>query len=500
MGAASVMNTAVLIEDPAYPDLKQHVVKSTGLEYYSDKDQDLARRLGNRLATTGVEDCASYINLLRDPLRGPRELDALIAEITIGETYFFRHREHFDALGDRILPDIIERNRAKRSLRIWCAGSADGPEAYSIAIALSSEQQLAGWDLTILGTDINRDSLARAREGLFEEWALRSADADLRERCFLQEGKRWRIAPKFKNLVSFQYHNLVEDPFPSLLNNLCSFDLIFCRNVMIYFGPDLMRQIVDRLYQCLVPGGWLIVGPSEPNMTCFTAFRAVNAPGVTLYQRPHTAASTPDPAWNFFLPPLNPQAHAANPQTHACPNLPSQVPTNPPAADPPSNLHSNLPSHVSLGAPHVNAGTVETDATRAPDTPPTDLLLEARTQADRGAWPEALECCNQLLAQDNLNARAHFYRGLVLEQMRDHAGADLALRRAIYLDRNSVLAHYYSGLLLQSSGDPQQAARCFQNAIDLLDRAPENTTYADADNITARELKKLAQMHLQILK
>ena len=138
----------------------------------------------------GAHDCASYLDLLRDPFRGPSELDELIAEVTIGETYFFRHREHFDALRDLVLPDLIVRNRATRRLRIWSAGCADGPEPYSLAILLKREMagQLPGWDVTIVGTDINRLSLARAREGKFEEWAFLSTPPGSERRVF-SEGR-----------------------------------------------------------------------------------------------------------------------------------------------------------------------------------------------------------------------------------------------------------------------------------------------------------------------
>jgi chemotaxis protein methyltransferase CheR len=188
-----------LIGDPQYPQLKEHLIKSTGLAYYADKDVDLARRLGRRFSIAEVQDCRAYLTILRDPLKGPSELDDLIAEITIGETYFFRHREHFDALREYVLPDLISRNQtrdsAKRSLRIWCAGCADGPEPYSLAILLKREmaRQICGWDVNILGTDINRQCLDKAREGKFEEWALRSTAPEIREGCFSKEGKFWKI-------------------------------------------------------------------------------------------------------------------------------------------------------------------------------------------------------------------------------------------------------------------------------------------------------------------
>jgi chemotaxis protein methyltransferase CheR len=446
-----------LVNDPLYPRLKEHLVESTGLTYYTDKDIDLARRVGRRLSMMGVPDCGSYLDILHDPLRGPSELDALIAEVTIGETYFFRHREHFDALVELVIPDLIARNPARRSLRIWCAGCADGSEPYSLAILLKRDmaRYLAGWDVTILGTDINRHSLARAREGQFEEWALRATPEELKHNCFLKRGRLWSIAPEYKKSVSFQYHNLVEHFFPSLLNNLFCFDMIVCRNVMIYFGPELMQRMIRQFHDCLVPGGWLLVGPSEPNMTHFSSFRAVNAPGVTLYQKPDQS----NPAGEtdgFTMAPL---------------------PSPPPVC---------------------NTSVYVTDLPDSESVPPT--LAEVRRHADQGAWEIAAAYCEQLLKKNNLNSTVHFYHALVLEQMRKHDDAERSLRRAIYLDRRSVLAHYYLGLLLQSRGEARQADRSFENALELLQSQSDAYTFADADGITAAELRKLAKMHIEILR
>lgn len=446
----------LLLDDPSFRQLKEHLLEHTGLSYYVDKDVDLAGRLARRLAITGAQNCASYYDLLRD---APSELDALVAEITIGETYFFRHQEHFDALRERVLPDIILRNRSRRSLRIWCAGCADGPEPYSLSILLKREMayQLSGWSVTILGTDINRHNLARAREGKFEEWALRSTPDEIRQACFTKEGQLWSLVPEYKAGVTFQYHNLVEDSFPSLLNNLSAFDLIVCRNVMIYFASDLMRRIVSRFYESLVPGAWLLVGPSEPNMTSFTSFHIVNAPGLTLYLK------------------------SDEPRPTAAENPPPVAPV-----------------------PSLPASRVLCASRSTPDDTPTikiahPTLAGARTHADRGAWEEAARCCEQLLARDHLNSSVHFYHGLVLEQMGRHAQAERSLRRAIYLDRGHVLAHYYLGLFLQARGNPEQAARSFGNVLDLLQTRRDSETFQEADGITAAQLRKLAKMQMETL-
>ena len=421
-----------LLADPLYPRLKERLIESTGLTYYSDKDVDLAQRVRRRLSSIGAADCSSYLDLLGDPVRGPSELDSLIEEVTIGENYFFRHPEHFEALRDLVFPDLIARNQATRRLRIWCAGCADGPEPYSLSILLKRDLglRLAGWDVTILGTDINRRGLARAREGKFESWALRSVPEELKRDCFRSEGKLWSLASEYKTGVSFQYHNLVEHSFPSPLNNLFCFDLIVCRHVMIYFRADLMRKMIGQFHDSLVAGGWLLVGPAEPNRTHFSAYRAVNAPGVTLYQKPA-----------IELPPV-----------------------------------------------------------QAVQAEPSPTLAGVRRDTDRGAWESAASACEQLLKTDTLNATVHFYYALALQQIGKHKQAERSLRRAIYLDRQSVLAHYYLGLFLQSRGFCPQAERSFENAVDLLRSRNDTDLFADAGGISVAELRKLARMHIAILR
>ncbi len=451
-----------LLGDPVYPRLKEYLIESTGLAYYADKDTDLARRIRRRLSGFGFQNCASYLDLLRDPARGASEMDALIEEVTIGETYFFRHREHFDALRDRVLPDLIARSAGQRRLRIWCAGCADGAEPYSLSILLRRElpHLLGGWEVSILGTDINRQCLATAREGRYEQWSLRATPDDVKGACFEERGKTWTIAAEYRTGISFQFHNLVEDALPPHLNGTSAFDMIICRNVMIYFAPKLMRRIVRRFHDCLTPRGWLLVGPSEPNMTHFTSFQAVNAPGVTLYQRPDSSVQ----------------------------DLPDD-------ASPPS-----FPSFPPVLAPAVVLPESPTPSASVTAVRRVPTLADLRESADRGDWESAADCGRELIETDNLNAQVHFHHALVLEQLGDYAESERSLRRAIYLDRRAIPAHYHLGLLLRSHGDLRQAERCFNNALDLLSPLAGDEILADADGITAVELRELARTQIESLK
>jgi len=465
----SALSTPIAL-DPAYSQLKEYLIESTGLAYYLDKDSDLAERISRRLPKVGLSDCDSYLRLLRDGDNGDVELDELIAELTIGETYFFRYREQFEALQYTVLPDLIARNQTNRRLRIWSAGCATGAEAYSIAILLRREfgGSLAGWDVSIIGTDINRAFLSRARMGEFEEWAFRSTPDELRWACFQPAGNRWLINPEYRESVGFQYHNLVKHPFPSLVNNLCSFDLILCRNAMIYFSRDIMRRLITQFHHCLVDGGWLLVGHAEPSPELFTAFEIVNAPGTTLFRKAAGFAA-PTGTTEFELP------SAWIESFRAVSSAPVIVPAR-------------------IQAEPVAAPVVDTVCSAPPQ------LSDVRLLADQGQWENAAQCSQKLLETDGLNPRAHFYYSLVLEQMGRHDEAERSLRRAVYLDRSFTLAHYYLGLVLQKKSDRRGAERSFENVRTLVRKMDGSITFEDAHEITAHDLMRLTETHLEVLR
>lgn len=470
-------STRPLAQDAFYPRLKALVIECTGMAFYQDRDQDLERILRMRFEATRIGECASYLDLLGGPA-GAGELDELIAELTIGETYFFRYKEQFAALRDTVLPEVIARNREIRRLRIWSAGCATGPEPYTLAIILGQRfaQQIEGWDVTIVGTDINRRFLEKAREGVFEEWALRATPEHVRNSCFEPVGRQWRIAPRYKQWVKFRPHNLVDDPFPTIAGDLHSFDIILCRNVVIYFTTETFVGILDRFHRSLAPEGWLVVGHSELNDQLFRAFRPVDTPGAVLYQKSD-----------------QPPARATRGGFLVDFDEPSPLSETPVPTPPPLPEASEAPAWEPLP-------TLEPPK---PEEPPTaadeDIIPQIRRLADQGSWVEAGRLCRRLLEADPLHAAGHLYHAHILEHQGDAAGAEQALRRAIYLDRGSVLPQYHLGLLLRKKGDAAGAARSFRNALKLLAGLDDEAPVADGGGeMAAGELKLLVKLHLDV--
>lgn len=480
-----------VLKDPAFPELKESLIGSTGLVYYADKDSELAVHVARRLARTGRRDCHAYLHLLREKDAGDTELDTLIEDLTIGETYFFRHQEMFDALRDRVLPDVIQRNRDSRHLRIWSAGCATGAEPYSVSILLRREfaARIDGWDVSVVGTDINRGFLAQAREGRYAEWAFRATSPAMKSECFEPADRSWIIKPKYREGVSFQYHNLVQHPVPSLLHHLFAFDVILCRNVTIYFHLDMIRRLLTRFHHCLVDGGWLLVGHAEPNQELFAAYRTVYESGAVLYQKgERTAAAWSDDRW----PTMSDTAAVETPTERpiVAPWLARPL-TDGWLVCPPLPPSSSQAGPATLAAAPAIAGL-------GGAAPPSELEA-IRACANRGDLAETARLCEQQLTTDRLNPVIHFYLALVLDQSGQHEEAERSLRRAIYLDRSFTLAHYYLGLLLQKKGNISAAIRSFRNVLELLSRTAADHVFTDGDGIAATELRKLTDMHLTIL-
>jgi chemotaxis protein methyltransferase CheR len=456
------VNPGVILGDSGYPALKRYIIDHTGLEYYADKDEDLATRISRRLEVGDKTNLSTYHAILR---RDSAEMDCLVGELTIGETYFFRQKEHFDLLRNTIIPALIDQNGAARRIRIWSAGCATGAEPYSIAVllGLQFEAALKDWDVTILATDINTDFLNQARAGLFGDWALRDMPPAIKASCFLAEGRRWRLLPEFRSRVSFRYHNLATaaDPAPDHL----PFDLILCRNVLIYFSRDIMRSVAGRLHQNLYDGGWLLVGHAEPNAETFEMFDSIAGPEGTIYRKGGSRAIAAAQSWQPAFPLTESTAGFQ-------PLLPVDLPRGPPVT------------------------------MRPAATPPASELFEVddiRLLADSGRWDTALSAADKLVVAEPLNAAAQFTLGLILEHNGHHDRARASLRRAIYLDRAFALAHYHLGASLQATGDNVGSKKSFSNVLGLVGVIPASQPVPHGDGITAQELSDLAKMHLELI-
>ena len=243
----------------------------------SDHKRDMVySRLARRIRALKLKNFDQYINYLEQHKEA--EFREFINAITTNLTSFFREPHHFDYLSDTIIAQIKERHKMDKRVRFWSAGCSTGMEPYSIAMTINNKFP-SDWDVKILATDLDTNVLATAQEGVYEGQYVTGIDDSLLKKYFLHDasGDRYKVKKDLKSLITFKQLNLLENwPMKG------QFDVIFCRNVVIYFDSPTKNRLFDRYAQKLVPNGYLILGHSETmskEVTCFSTI------GKTIYQK-----------------------------------------------------------------------------------------------------------------------------------------------------------------------------------------------------------------------
>lgn len=484
--------------DPAYAPLKARIIARTGHHYYIDKDELLIERLHRRFRAAAVADCAAYAGLLSDGASGEAEWARLEAEITVGETFFFRYAEQFQALRETILPALIAARASERVLRIWSAGCSTGAEPYSLAILVHEllGDALPDWRVAILGTDISTEALATARAAEYGRWALRTMPPEDRLRYFtrlpaapgIRREGGYALRPEFRGPVRFERGNLLTlaAPVPSQGE---PFDLILCRNVLIYFEARTVAAVVRGLGRRLRPDGWLLLGHAEPSPAFASFLDAVSLPGTVAY-RPRPEAPPLALAAVPAADPPRPAPQGAEP----CGQKPSRIPT--PSAAAGDAAVDAAADPAPNPAADAAAGTISADTISAETAPPDAWSAEEeaggldriRTLADAGETGAAWRALRTALDRDPTDTALRFYEGLLAHTLGRDAEAERALRAALYLDRGFVMAHYHLGLLLIALQRPHEAVRALDNAVALSQALGPDTALPEGDGASAGEI------------
>ena len=249
-------------------------------------DDDLRRRLSEvmdaRLRKLRLTNPDDYLTRLRAATTGPEELRILAQGLTIGETYFFRGQDHYQAFVETVLPERLRERAATRTLNVLSAACASGEEPYTLAMLLREAiPDLDSWRINILGVDINGSFLDKARKGVYAPWSLREIPAAMKQRHLKERGGNFLLDPVIRDMVRFEERNLLED---GELWRSGYWDVIFCRNMLIYFTLDAMTAVLNRIERALAPGGYLFVGHSESLRGITLGFHLRNTHETFYYQ------------------------------------------------------------------------------------------------------------------------------------------------------------------------------------------------------------------------
>lgn len=389
--------------------------------------------------------------------------DRLVATVTVGETYFFRDRVQCDLLRGLVLPEVLE-SAAERTVHLWSAGCASGEEAFTLA-ALAEE---AGLDdrYAVVGSDASRRAIDRAQRAVYGKWSMRSTTpSELRAHFVEQEG-RFRVEEGLRRHTRFLQRNLLDGAPPP-----GRFDIILCRNLLIYLTPAAVQRAADVLGSALAPGGWLITAAGDP---------LLDTPGLALVRTRHGLAYRARPRWTP-TPVVAPRQHATRRQQVASPTN-----RRPPAT---TTRPSSAVSTPALEPARSTAPQVTTDAAER-------LATQVRALGDAGRLDEARRAAAHAVLAHPLAAELHYLSAVVDLAAGRLDDAASAAARAVYLRPDLPAPHVLLGQVEHARGATARARRSFRNGVRLLAAVPDDAGVELAGDLPAAHLAAVAQRYL----
>lgn len=272
-----------LIGEEEFEKFREFFYRKTGIQFETTKRYFVDKRLIERIEATGSDNFRNYFTMLRFQASG-EELQQLTNIMTVNETYFFREEYQFQCLVDSILPEIVARKKDDKPIRIWIIPSSSGEEPYSIAIyLLEFWAGINEWDVEIISSDIDTHILAQARRGMYSDRSVQHLPARLLQKYFTATHQGYQVCEELRDAVEFTRVNLSERADTRAYRN---FDVIFCRNLLIYFDDVSRKTAAETFYDALKPGGFICLGHSESMSRFSSLYKVRKFPQAIVYQKP----------------------------------------------------------------------------------------------------------------------------------------------------------------------------------------------------------------------
>jgi len=483
------------------------------------------------MSELGVQSFDEYQRLVTSPSSSGDELSALATKLTVGETYFFRNKDHWQAFEQCVVPWLVELNAAtgRRRVRIWSAGCSTGEEPYTMAIVLGrSLPDPASWSIEIVGTDISPTAIARANKAVYTENSFRGVSPEVRSQYFESAGRdRYRLRGDIRNMVRFQQLNLLD---AIAMARMRDFDVVFCRNVLIYFEPSAIQNVLTHFHRSLRPGGYLFLGHAENTYGRSPGFASLNLCNTFIYKSvprptcghmghdsvvPGTLETCPTNTGKTLGNGVTSSGYSA---TDAERQGRCQIETRSVSEDFSNSLanasgyheprqngvscRDNSVGHAACVPPRIETPTPP-ESVAAHEMPALDdlreqaiehMLADRSTQAHEifdeilGQEPDdaesllgkalllagtgdsdaALGCCQRVLDTNSMSAEAYCVMALVHEGLGENELAKREVEKAIYLDGGFAIAHFHLACLHNRAGHNDHAMREFSNTLKVL--------------------------------
>ena len=469
------------IADEHFEKLLQIFEQYIGTTHLKLRKRELYKHLSLGAAKLGFKSTQELIdNLIKS--NGVDGIDSLIEYFTVGETYFFRHKECFDVIKSDILPKLAEiaRKEGRGKLNIWCAGCSSGEEPYSLAMLLDNTDSLPpGLQVNVYASDINQEFLKRAVDGIYSEWSFRELPEEYLHKYLKPAGKnRYELAPRIRKKVNFFNYNILSPEYPAI--PVQKLDMILCRNVLIYFNEKQIHSIFNKFQSLLHDEGWLLTSPAEVAADPDCQLKPVNCSGVYFYIKMRPKPEQSATAHNIKLSSAE-KVSSPRQQSDKRPKLvPRQSKPKPvPVQEEQRSGKQILPSEL-----------LNMAKSRQAKVSPEQATAMARCCADAGELELALHWSNIAMNGDNLNPETHYLHAQILRENGDIDAALRELKNVLFLNPDSIAGYFANGMLLLKNGKRKEALRNLRNAEQMLAKMDDFVEVAGCEGVTVRNMRE----------
>jgi chemotaxis protein methyltransferase CheR len=490
-----------------------------GLDFPQKNWGSLRRTLSRGAASNGFISVAEFVKWIAETSDYEKRVDILASLLAVGETFFFRDLKTFDGIEHFIIPDVIRsKSETQKTFRIWSAGCSTGEEPYSLAI-LCRRTLLPASNLQtqILATDINKESLKKAKIGFYKEWSFRGAPPWLKKDHFTKVPGGYELDSTIRSMVQFRRLNLVSFDYSSILNDFGPADLILCRNTIMYFTAEVRKKIIENLLLWLNVGGWLILGASEVPHVVHRKLRLMTLPGAIFFRR---KSGTEDIHRSFQS--LEPKAiHTIKPDTKKdwwiidelqkvkAPIIKGTVRERAPSQE--QKPHENLRIEQELGKARKEFELANYNETinilknfplniqTEPALLGSACYLLAKAYANLGMLKEAQDSIELALNVDKLNIAYHHIYASILQAKEMPEEASKRLERILFLDPDHIMANVSLATIETKLNNKSKAVRHIRNAMTLLDGLSPEEIVPDSDGATAVHLREMVKSAMLVV-
>lgn len=476
-------------------ELRDYLLKHLGLHYSMKQEKDLYSKISSAAQSFDYSSTESFIEWLLRQKLNDTQTKKLASYLTIGETYFFREKKALEFLEYKYLPELISKRRDKnKTLKIWSAGCSSGEEPYTIAILLKRIiPNIKNWDITILGTDINHKFLQKAKSGIYSKWSFRGIPESYKSEYFEEiDASKYKIKSSIMEMVDFSYLNLANPPYYPSKRNSNFFDVIFCRNVLIYFSHEGIQMVTENFYNNLRKGGVLLLSPVETSNLIHKSFNRLPYNGITIYEKnPEVKHTKP------FLGAI-PGKKAKISYKRAkliSPNATSVVAANQEKKKntliQDKGLDINALKALYLSGKFKDVEDVIKKAIdRGEDNNAEIYLLLAQIKANQGFLKEAEKHCTKTIDLDKVNTKAYYLLANIYNEQGQTRDAIASINKTLFLDPNFSMAHFLLGNISRST-NASEATKHYQNALKSLSRLNDEDLVTGSDGLTVRRLSEI---------